>query len=637
MYRKIGFTLTLTLAVCFGCCNAWGVGKITTDPNASNPPSTEVSMGNDDARLSQKISYCATHKSVLSILTNLSDISKVKLRAGLNNNDWQVRDRRMNIYAKDTTLADLMNSIASVMKFTWSKNSESNPPSYRLYMKRADVIAVENKALAEAQKYTEKKEAILEKLDDASEVSPDALDKLKNDNPYLYAQTVSGAYNALKDFFGAYPPAKEAFLSGQEVSIAAVTLPEAARNALYELLSANWKINPMADGDFPEGEANNFAFKTLVIEGANSRLQYRGVYKTASGDLNGMMMNANIYDPSSDKAKVQGLCQIAALEGKSREEIFAEFDIIHDKVRIESTARQSGDSDKSSSTSDTEPLKDDFITSSSDDPALKKLVEFMIDSNTDHCGLLSDYLKAIADISGFAVVSDSFPNAEYRANFPKNELEVKQIIDKIALENSYKWKKHNGVIEFRDNDWYKKRSLQIPDAWLNEWKNECINTGTLDIKSLTEISALTKEQFDFNFHNDEVLRCVLIRYPDADMNAFMEFYNALDNDKLRVASSKSGLDINILNQDEMSKLTKMIGIGANSWILERMKKYPDKIMLRLDRQLPSSGHSITYRFLGLIPWLFTIDYVPSPGVNFGYLFTPEYIKPKPDKQLMNNQ
>ncbi len=85
--------------------SAGAVGKITVDPNAGpQKASVETISGSD---LTQKVIYEARRKTVSSILSDLSKMTGVTLMAGYNNEDWQVRDRRMNIFAKDVPLSNL--------------------------------------------------------------------------------------------------------------------------------------------------------------------------------------------------------------------------------------------------------------------------------------------------------------------------------------------------------------------------------------------------------------------------------------------------------------------------------------------------------------------------------------------------
>src|SRR3989339_864533 len=124
------------------CQSAGAVGKITVDPNSGSERSATQDSDND-VRLAQKVTYEARHKAVKAILADLSDMTGITLKAGYNKQDWQVRDRKMNIFAKDIPLAQLMNSIARVMKFKWGINVDADPWTYHIYMDRKTVLGAD--------------------------------------------------------------------------------------------------------------------------------------------------------------------------------------------------------------------------------------------------------------------------------------------------------------------------------------------------------------------------------------------------------------------------------------------------------------------------------------------------------------
>ena len=92
-----------------------------------------------------------------------------------------------------------------------------------------------------------------------------------------------------------------------------------------------------------------------------------------------------------------------------------------------------------------------------DDPALARKIKLQPKST-----LLQDVQCALAESSGFAVVSDYFGKAETYGAASKDEVEIKALLDKITSPDMSNWDKHGQVIEFRDRYWFKKRSAQIP-------------------------------------------------------------------------------------------------------------------------------------------------------------------------------
>lgn len=110
---------------------------------------------NADKRLDQKITYDARRKTVLTILTDLSKISGVTLKAGRSDSDWQVRDRKMNVFVKNLSVLTVMNSMARTMKFTWTK-SKSDPLAYRMYADPRALSDAEKQANGDEQQFEAK-------------------------------------------------------------------------------------------------------------------------------------------------------------------------------------------------------------------------------------------------------------------------------------------------------------------------------------------------------------------------------------------------------------------------------------------------------------------------------------------------
>ena len=138
--------------------SVWAVGKVTVDPNTSITANAKAAA-ETDARLDRKITYEARRKTVSAILADLSALSGVTFHAGYNGMDWQVRDRKMNIFVHDVSLRELMDSIAHVMKFKWSKSDKADVCDcfcayawsgaiYDLTGHRDDAIAAYKEALA---------------------------------------------------------------------------------------------------------------------------------------------------------------------------------------------------------------------------------------------------------------------------------------------------------------------------------------------------------------------------------------------------------------------------------------------------------------------------------------------------------
>ena len=94
---RIAIALLTAIVLASASHSAAAVGKTTVDPNVPGAESAD-SAPKPDTRVAEKITYQARKKTVLAILTDLTEMTGVTLEAGYNNKDWQVRDRKMNIF-----------------------------------------------------------------------------------------------------------------------------------------------------------------------------------------------------------------------------------------------------------------------------------------------------------------------------------------------------------------------------------------------------------------------------------------------------------------------------------------------------------------------------------------------------------
>lgn len=470
--------------------------KLSVDPNAGRSKVVLQTPSSDD--VTQKVTYEARRKTVVSILADLSQMTGVKLYAGYNNLDWQVRDRRMNIFAKDLPLASLMNAIADVMKFKWSKNDSDGVVSYRLYMDRQTLLGADRQRYLEEEKLNkieiELRAKAIDDLTAASTMTPDELESLKADNPVLYMQCKIGMQNLLPALFEEVPAAKQAWLSGQMMSLGPNDLSIEARQLIIDVLTKKAQIDEEIDGKDRVGSisANAVDKAGLYINYGKELTGYRGdkrlgdffLFPTSKSGAYEFLSN-----PDNKSSRAKASAQIQAMDGT----------VVNTK---------SMDSVKEVPTDFGEPLFEH-----ENDPVLDIKIKLKINKNLSEIGQLnaytngSDYvdtLAALAEATEYSVVSDGFW-CYSKPNIPSGvEMPLKDILGKIE-SGRHNWQKKGSVIEFRDRDWFRKRAVQIPDAWLEDWRKTLIDTGTLDIDKLNQIASLDDEQIRENIMPDEIL------------------------------------------------------------------------------------------------------------------------------------
>lgn len=504
-------------------------GKITVDPNAGGARDSDDTLSNAD--ITQKVTYEAKRKTVVSILADLSKMTGVKLKAGYNNEDWQVRDRRMNIFAKDIPLSNLMNSIARVMKFSWSKSERDGVISYRLYMDRQTLLGEERQRyiIEERlkQRQADARQEFVSGLKATIGMPYGELQSLATQSPYIYAMTKMGWADLFARMFAEVPGAREAFLNGQELSIDIGSTSSAVQQAL-------------ANMQYGFGEWGSLDDATLTINNyGNPSGSHLGDIGKAVIKLGEHTFLTNFLDPASDHAKaIAGIMgaqgQLGPDASADASELGRFVDLLH-----RAQAREQVNLD--------EPLIEH-----PSDPVLSTKVK-MNSAGED----FPDTLCVLAKASGFAIVSDSF----YRklgVSFPQEEIEVRTVLDRLESACYYNWERHGSTIELHDRGWFKKRAAQIPDAWLEAWRNTLVNNGFLDIDDLSQMAMLTADQFSVNVFADDVLGKASLFHVAFDYKDMLRLYAKLNKQQRNRIFTQQGLMLDFLTDDQWSAVEALL-------------------------------------------------------------------------------
>ena len=547
----------LTLALITACLPALAVGKITTDPNVPGAaaPSEEIIQGTD-TRLSKKVTIEQARAPLRKILDELTKSTGVVLKAGANNGDWQVRDRKMNIFAKDVPLAQLMNSISHVMKFKWQRKGEDGKWTYRLYMDRRTLLDAEaQRSRAEAKEKadeTRRRQNALDVFGKLSSLSDTEKAKLKTDNPFLYAVSKNGWGDSLGDFLREVPAASEALASGQKTSIEAGMLSPKARTGIMNAMKSEMDM---------ENRFNRSQSTRLLPEGLDP--------STVT-----IFINQNIDKMPDMPGKGALLGEVSfRYEGGSVDTPFLNPDspLVKwiGKVIIECEEQDCGVDDylEEHKGEMSAAMVNEVKTSSGgepenehpDDPSLAAKVNLKPDSPA-----LFNVEMDLANASKLCVVSDHFQNVPMggmppeMTGTPRGEMELKAALDKIGDAYVYNWDKRGSVIELRDRNWFRKRAAQIPDAWLEVWRNELETTGTIDLDSLSQIAQLTPEQYSANvLYDDTLSRSNLIGVVISSREV-LRFYASLGPEQRASLPIGSGLDVVALSSDQSDEFAKLL-------------------------------------------------------------------------------
>lgn len=500
-------------------------GRSTVDPNAggSNVSATMLS----GAGLAQRVTYEGRRKTVVSILADLSAMTGVTLKAGYNNEDWQVRDRRMNIFVKDIPLSNLMNSIARVMKFQWSeREDDKGVVSYRLYMDRKTILGAESKRLAEEERVRkgqlEGRNRFLSVMEAAAVMSNEDLEKLKTQSPSVY-KMVDTSMRFLPQILAELPLAKQAFLSGEEFIFDIGALSSEMRQELVGEIG----IKDPTGGTIGISALSAPSYTNMSVYRSGSSaplvLPYvvtgMGAMRFELKNSHGSCMGASAFiDPESDLTRLQTKYMDAVLHDGDYEELAGEMTKAGKALVVDMG----------------EPL-----AIHADDPDLSAKVKMKVDGND-----FANVLAALADSSSFAVVSDSFNKSFWDLAFSRDDIAIRAALDRVESVCRYNWARHNSILEFNDRDWYRKRAAQIPDAWLETWRTALVNNGFLDINELAQIASLTPEQIAANLIQDDILgKCIGLNFGTFANHDILQMYGALDKQQRSSMFTEQGLTL----------------------------------------------------------------------------------------------
>jgi tetratricopeptide (TPR) repeat protein len=520
---------------------AMAVGKVTVDPNVAGARAN-VEVPDVDARLNQKVSVDARRQTVSSILADLTKLTGVTLRAGYSDADWQVRDRRMNVFAKDTSLRSLMESIPHVMKFKWSRKEADGTWTYRLYMDRTTLLGAERQRLIEEERMRQledkQRERLLDDLTRADAMSDEELEGLRDSDPMLYVYTKIGWTALLPDLFAQAPGAKEAWMAGDSLTLQGTDVSPEAQAVMRRALQVMDGFFRKGDGNspIPADVSEHMDQAKVVINNAKKWMAYRG--DSFIGDVTiswpGGGINTGFMNPDSEVADSTARAYIRSLDGEP----------VDSEIRNETIMRA------------VQEQKTDFgepIVEHPDDPALSAKVKLKPMGDT-----LADLLRAVSKASGHAVVSDCSATAYEAFDSLNTEIPLQTALSKISSQYRCNWDKQGGVLEFRDRDWFRKRTSQVPEAWLEPWRKALKSTGTLTLDQLSQMSLLGDEQAFGNLYSDDVLSAadglmeLLPTYGD-----LLRAYACLDDEQQAALSNDAGLDMGTVSQTQRDTVARV--------------------------------------------------------------------------------
>ena len=570
--------LYMLVIVMLSCMNACVADKVTVDPNAGLAP-TSAEVGKTDPRLAQKVTYEAWHTPTKTILADLSKKTGVTFHTGYNLNDWRVRDRKMNIRVKGVSLAQLMNSIARVMKFKWSINDKKQPPTYRLLMDyrllaklQAEASKRENELKSEE---TRRRTELLDALAKVADASGSELAALKESNPYLYICAETGFAKLMTTIFTERPAYRETFTGADGNSSPGMKyLPPETPQLCASVLH---KVSPLDKvwcdrQQLPDDLGQQTQTCSVIMEMTPSPYEYSLRQQLSDFGNIGTVVSTGYHkmgwlkDANAKSTQTWARAILAAQDqGIGNKGYYSQF------------ANDVDNAEKQDAEEIEYYFMFDPVAEQADEPDLHRITRLKV---TDEIKKVQEEqlkasgyqaaqrisfqtdLRLIADATALNIVSDSFAVVVGDLSPGSKNEELRDVLDTFADSFGCNWEKHGSMLEVRRRDWFRRRSSQIPDGWIEPWREEVDRTDTLAADTYFRIAVLEDDQLEENICTDKVLGPMIgDSFQRKNIKGFGRFFLQLTSDQRSQLYSKQGLEPSTLSADQWHYYADMFTYG----------------------------------------------------------------------------
>jgi len=389
------------------------------------------------------------------------------------------------------------------------------------------------------QKQRQKRESLADSLGDLANISDEDLANLKETNPMLYALTASGIAGSLRQVFDNVPGMREAFINNSAMSVSIKDAPEQTRNAMLGIAQGILKMSPGSDRPTANALAENpeILLEVSVKPPFNANDAESMISRFTLGEID--IMYKRINSDGSDMGPCEEGFPILDSEtsfGKSLGGLFAKA---LDTGSLPNVWSINFDPKELMQQDFGEPLAkhgNDVIIQGEVDFSLKEKYEPL---------RLDDKLAKFSDATKLNVVSDSFAT-DTLCDFGK--LPAVKFLEGLELINSCNWWKRGTTIELRNRHWFYKRSLEIPEYYLEKWRKQVEDTSTLDIDALADMAVLVGDdrQYKMNIAQDETLNNDSLKWLLQINSRILTFYATLTQSQRAAISTQAGLDLSTL-------------------------------------------------------------------------------------------
>jgi hypothetical protein len=553
----------------------------------------------DDSRLDAPVTYSSDGGTVGQVVADLAATTKVPMIAGMNKDDWLCYDRRVVVYVTKMPLRDLMSELATVLRFTWTRNGEQDKWSYRLSQTKAqwdEEESLRNTARdARERELKQKREAVLAQLRSAVGSADKA--SLKSSNPWAYVLATQPLGRAVVDFLDGYPAAGQAYVNGAEMSVPVSALSPALQGSAKRIAESYCAMMRGLGG--PDEMAQSLKYFDQFQVTVNRRMPVDMAYevrrvdssmlgKISVGNLDGWI-DIPIFDPSTDVGRAYANAVLSLKPGinknKAQQKLLADT---HAAVEaLEAKELQANADVKASDLPGPFALFPLAVPAPRQPGAPPPQPPLLFARSP-----LPATLGALANITKYDIVSDFFVDS--LPNYPRGKKSSLEHLTLISVLYNKSIVKDGNLIRMTDREWFTRRGWDVPTVWLAFWAKTGEDYAGLLLPELIQIAALRDEQIDHAIFFDPTMAS--FGAGEAATNReILRFLKKLSEAQLKTLQS-GPIAVKDLTDEQLTALRKALAaVGGLSAFAN-----DDKAMVKLS--VNSEGETIDYR----------VRYFPSP-------------------------
>ena len=515
---------------------AAAVGKITVDPNTLSVNSAQAadSESDQDARLSQKVTYQVRQGRLHDIASDLSRITGVTISSGKNESDWHVRDIPVTISVKDIELGKLLSAIADVSHVAiTSSKTDDNPRNYRFVrtskMENA-LVEYENARKIRNRQEFDREWVAAESLALQPEQQGDDEKSMKFNCARAIGRLVSALGTNVRDSMKA----------GEQIVLQPESVSEKVRSAMLELVTIMRKRHE-----------SGHSFTGGYYPGSKATQQEN---EQAEMILSTQENSDNIYPQicvNSPAHNERGDSVVDSLNVSIKDTL----DYVKLPEKVDAPLDPLGGSD----------IRTKYTPVKWNDPNqefLKTKVKLRAPEELDGLPTIADVILALSDASGCSIVCEDFESQRVSSrisSFPQGEMTIQDVLRLFRWDVDWLSDADNKLIVAVSQFWIDQHRGLVPVSLIRQLKSKLEKDG-VNLDDATPLTALTDGQYGGWISGSRELSSLTMASFGA-MKPLWALYDSLSPAMKLMAKSKAGVPLSSFEPAQLAAACNKCNTG----------------------------------------------------------------------------